>query len=510
MQNDSLKKRYLSKLIANVISLLLNVIIQAIIPRGLGPRNYGNFQFLTNFFQQVIGFLDMGTSIGFFTKLSKRSLESSLVIFYVYFSGAISTIVFILVLIAQITHIDKKLWPDQNLQFVYLAALWSILTWFNQIIQAIADACGETVNAEIIRIAQRFFALFLILVLFFSDQLSLTHFFGYHFIILLFSIFGIYWVLGKNGIEFFRTWTLKKSQITIYIREFYKYSHPLFFFACISLIIGILDRWFLQQFSGSIEQGFYGLSYQIGAVCFLFSSAMTPLITREFSRSFEQKNIDEMARLFRRYIPMLFSITAYIACFVAVHAEHVTVLFGGQEFKLGTYAVMIMAFYPIHQTYGQLSSAIFFATDNTKLYRNIGSLFMLLGLPITLVLIAPSTIYGLNLGATGLAAKMVLIQLLSVNVQLYFNAKFLKLPFIKYFLHQFGVIGIFVSIAYISELGVTSINKGSSIFFRFMTGGFLYTILVVCTVAFLPAIFGLRRRDLQQIKHLILLNLKRS
>ena len=50
---DSLKARYIYKLSANLIGLLVNVAIQAIVPRGLGPQAYGNFHFLTNLIDQL-------------------------------------------------------------------------------------------------------------------------------------------------------------------------------------------------------------------------------------------------------------------------------------------------------------------------------------------------------------------------------------------------------------------------------------------------------------------------
>ena len=143
---------------------------------------------------------------------------------------------------------------------------------------------------------------------------------------------------------------------------------------------------------------------------------MTPLITREFAISFGEKDLREMARLFRRYIPMLYAIAAYFACFIAVEASKVTFIMGGEKFQHAALAVMIMAFYPIHQTYGQLSGSVFYATGQTALYRNIGVAFMLIGLPVTYFLIAPPEKFGLNAGATGLAIKMVAIAFFSVNV----------------------------------------------------------------------------------------------
>ena len=90
MNPVSLKKRYLAKLAANLVGLGINLVTQAIIPRGLGPKAYGDFSFLSNFFTQIMGFLDMGTSIGFYTKLSQRQKDFGLVSFYLSFTGLFS------------------------------------------------------------------------------------------------------------------------------------------------------------------------------------------------------------------------------------------------------------------------------------------------------------------------------------------------------------------------------------------------------------------------------------
>ena len=64
--------------------------------------------------------------------------------------------------------------------------------------------------------------------------------------------------------------------------------------------------------------------------------------------------------------------------FLVVQADKVTYLMGGKNFQGAHLAVAIMVFYPIHQTYGQLSGPVFLATGETARFRNIGIIFMLL------------------------------------------------------------------------------------------------------------------------------------
>ena len=96
---DSLKKRYSIKLFANIISALIGAILIAIVPKALGPTSYGQFIFLQDFFSKLIGFLDMGSSIAFFTKLSARHTRKELITFYFLYSLLVLLIVVVFIYI---------------------------------------------------------------------------------------------------------------------------------------------------------------------------------------------------------------------------------------------------------------------------------------------------------------------------------------------------------------------------------------------------------------------------
>jgi len=504
MAADSLRKRYFAKLIANSFGLAIALVTEAIIPRGLGPKAYGDFFFLSDFFNRIVGFLDMGTSTGFYTKLSQRQEDFGLVAFYVSFVGLVSFLVFIIVVCMHVTGIYATLLPGQYPFYIYLAAVWGILTWLVQVLNKIADAYGVTVSAETARILQKGLGLVLILALFLTSYMNLASLFYYYFCILVFLALAFIWVMEHNGHSLRRSWRLSWSRIKAYTKELYDYSHPLFILSLVGLIVGFLERWMLQMYGGSVEQGFYGLSYKIGVVCFLFTGAMTPLITREFAIAFKDNNIHEMARLFRRYIPMLYSISAYFGCFISVQASKVTYIMGGDKFHQATLAVMIMAFYPIHQTYGQLSGSVFMATGQTGMYRNIAIAFSLIGLPLTYFLIAPGDKMGLDLGASGLAIKMVALQLVAVNVQLYLNARLLGLKFWRYVGHQVASMSAFLTLALLAGLAVDSVLRISDIVIvNFVSSGIVYSILVAGLLMVFPTIFGLNGDDMRSLKRVV-------
>jgi len=498
MRNDSLKKRYFYKLFANFITFGASFFTQMIIPRGLGPQLYGDYNFLTNFFSQVVSFGDMGTSTCFYTKLSRRPNEKSLVSFYFYIVTVISLAILIFAVVITVSSAHGVLLPDQKFVYIYFAVGLCILMWISQILNNMVDSFGVTVPAEKTKMVQRVLALIVIVVIFIFNWLNLTSLFWYQYAVYLSLGAAFIWIMRRHNYLLKLKFVLPVRKILYYLRDFYNYTHPLFMYFLVGVIVNTLDRWLLQIFGGSFEQGFYSLAFQVGAICIMFTGAMTPLFTREISIAFKKKDTVQMSKLFSRYVPILVSITAYFSCFVAVETEKIIYITGGEKYKAAALATAIMAFYPIYQTYGQLSSSFFLASDQTKLYRNMGIFFLIAGLPLTYFLIAPRSMFGLNAGATGLAIKMVAIQFVGVNCMLYLNAKFLKISFWKYFVHQITNIVFFLFLAFFASFVIDRIVLPQGInFLKLLFAGMVYTVMVIICGYFLPLMYGLNKSDIR-------------
>ena len=125
---------------------------------------------------------------------------------------------------------------------------------------------------------------------------------------------------------------------------------------------------------------------------------------------------------------------------------------------------------------------------------------MLIGLPVTYCFMAPKERFGINAGATGLALKMVLLQFIGANIGLYFNTRFLRLRYGKYFLLQFACIGYFLVLAFFARESVKHyLIPAGNIFVSFIVSGLLYTVLVIIFVWLTPFIVGLRRADISDM-----------
>lgn len=496
---DSLKKRYYSKLIANLVGLVVGLFTQCVIPRGLGPVGYGNFYFLTNVAKKVFGF-SPGTQNAFYVKLSQRPKDQKLITFYMYISIIAGlSIIFFLIVVFVISQ-KENIFPGQQWLYIYLAFFLVFWTWFSKVISRIMDARVLTVKAEKVRIWQKGFAFGIISFLFLLGWLDLRTFFFYHYFLLAFICLGWIRILRNNDLCFWRQWHLKWEEVRGYVREFYDYCHPMVISALVGSFVGIFDLMLLQKLGGSVQQGFYALSMRISTLCILFIGPISSLLIREFSVSVWEKDQNHMAFLYKHLFPKLYALVAFFVCFIVFHGEDVTTFLGGSSFKEAKLAVTVMAVYPMHQAYGRLNNAILFATGQMALKRNITIMQSLVGLPVSYLLMAPRELFGLNLGATGLALKMVLIQVIFVNILIYFNTKFLKLSFWHYVRHQILCTSCLLTASMISVYMANQVfGLGGQGILSFFLSGAIFASLAALLVYLAPSVFGLNRQDIRTL-----------
>ena len=484
--SDSLNKRFAIKLLANIVTVIINAVIVAVVPTALGPISYGNFNYLQQFFNQLIAFVDLGTSSCFFTKLSADNDRRELLKIYALFSISLFSVLFLLVLLAKELGYAEFLLSDIPDSYIFYGFWFGFLTWFTQIYVKISDAYALTVSVEAIKIIHK--SLMLGVLLYFINYLPFDLYLYYYFHYLSLATFVIVISLVFHNENIFNIDVfIRKVGYKKVLNEFYQFCSPLLLFNIVAIGVGIIDIWLLQTVSGSIQTGFYGLAYSIAAMCCVFTSAMTPIITREFSKSFAKNDLLEMRRLFLQYVPILYALAAYFSIFIVFEVDNLLSVFTDERFKGAHIALLIIAFYPLHQTYGQINAALFFATDETRKYRNIGLISSLIG-----VIFSYLFIYQLEFGAAGFAFKMVLTQLIAVNIQLFFNVRKLKLNFFHFINHQIYTVVIFVMMAYFSSLIVDFENILVNIF----VGGFLYSVLIVCCLCVFPSVVGVSKQQL--------------
>lgn len=508
----SLKKRFMFKLIANVWGMSLGLVTMSFVTRALGPDNFGCFEFITSNFKLILETLTLQVPIAYFNWVSRKGHKENIDVasgVTLYFSLAMTGFFALLITASIVSGYNLLLWPEIKSIHLWEALLFTLVTFVYQLLVFLSDGMSLTVGLEKVRLLQNLLKTVVLLSLVAVGLMNLHAYFMAQIAIILFTtIISGRWLIQQgalSGAVFrFRSFTgEEKERFLVFVRE---YARPLTILMFSGFLFLYFDRWFLQLIGGSVEQGYFGLSDRLGAIAFIFTSAMTPLLTREFAYAHEDHDKERLVRLFIRIRLFLF-IAAMTSCFLSVQSELVVKLIGGSKFQGAVLPIAIMTLYPIHQTFGQLSGALLVATGQTGLYSKIGIAAMVCSLPLTYVLLAPLTylIPGLALGATGLAIKMVLVQIIATNVQLYYNTRYLGISYLKWLLFQVMLIPLLYGIAYgISSVSLSTLllipQSGMNGFVAniatFVVSGAIYCLVVAVVVYLFPGIAGLSRDDI--------------
>ena len=366
------------------------------------------------------------------------------------------------------------------------------------------DALGLTISSEIIRTLIALLGLCLLVMLFLTEELNIFTLFSQQYLLLTATALGFILVTAKSLAKDLppATFSLKLSSTERknYRLEFFTYSHPLLIQALLSFLMLSFERWLLQWFNGSTEQGFFALSQKVSMACFLFVSAMTPLVMRELSIAWGQKDVRTMGHLLTRFAPLLYIVAAYFSCFTLAEGPTLVNLFGGAEFVAAVLPVQIMALYPLHQAYGQLAGSVFHATGRTHVLRNMTALECLYGLSITWFLLAPNEYFGLSLGACGLAIKTVSVQFITVNAYLWLASRFIPLSFWRNLAHQIYSLALLLALAFLAREVTLLFPHGEAFsLLRFLVSGLLYTLATALLCFLFPQIMGLTRTELREL-----------
>jgi len=490
-KEDSLKKRYIYKLISNVLAFAMNLVTAGLVPRTLGPKQFGDYSFITNFFSQVITFFDCGTNYSFYAKISQDHQYTPVIAFYSGFIllGSLLSLGFINII--NVVGLQSLVWPGQTVTVIFLAAVLAIVGRLIEIPNKMTDAYGYTVKAEVLKLMLKIVATGLIIILSVYQLLTLHMYFAYQYFILILLGITLIVLLARNGHSVFRISLPTRKEFEILTRTFYQNSHPLFILSIISLIAEIADRWLLQRYSGSTQQGFFGFSFNIAFFCSVFTTSITPLLMREFAIASKSQDEKALSKPFSQISPILYLLSAYFSCFIAVEADNVCAILGGKHYTDAHLTVALMVLYPMQQTYGQLTGAFLTITGRTKIMRNISSIFLIVGLPITYFLIAPNSVLGYSFGSTGLAIKTIVLGFIGVNCLLFVCCKLVKVSFYRLLFYQLIIAGILTALGCLSRYLVTCFILGENPLIHFALAGIFYSVCVICIAFFAPKLFGI-------------------
>lgn len=418
----SIKKRFLFSVFANVFRAGISLLTGLIVARGLGPSEYGNLAYLLGSFWAFRALLDMGASSAFYTFISR--INNSIAYYLIYFGWLLFQFVFLVVLIFILmpAYIQEKLWVNQNSYLIFLALVASYVQ--NQVWQTIVqiyESQRKTIQVQAVSILIIAVHLFLVIIFWANNLISVPN-------VLLALIFeyiaATFWlVISMRDYKLISKENKLDINLRPYLIEYIGYCKPMVVIGVATFLCEFADKWMLQNYSGSTQQGFFQVASQLSTVGLIAATSMMNILWKEVSVSHGEGRKDRIIALHKKTASFLLLIVTSIACFFVPWSKDLTGVMLGLEYLDSWPVLLVMLFYPIHQVMGQLNSTVLMGTSNTKLHMNLTIFGLVISLPVTLFLVAPSSGswgFGLGMGALGFAIKTVILNILLVNLQAWF------------------------------------------------------------------------------------------
>ncbi|MDC1179841.1 oligosaccharide flippase family protein [Flavobacteriaceae bacterium] len=489
-----LSSRVLFKIGANIFTLIFNLIFSFIVPRTIGPAGYGVFELINSNINQLMSFIDLGSSSAFYAKLSKRPNDLGLIQFY--FKIILYVIVplgFIFLIVISLFNFTETINDDKYKIYIFLAFIYGFGLHLSTSIRNATDAYALTAKSEMIVVAIKALGILIIIFLFFTNRLTIISLYFKEIFIVTLIILGNFLLLKK-------LWNDKYSKDYIISntkslkKEFWNYSHPLLIMS-IGVSLGLIaERWILQIFSGSVEQGFYSFGFRISSIAMIFAGAVSSLLVREVSISFNNNDFVRLKVLMEKSIKLMYVFVSIIVSYGIIFSEEIIILFAGEDYSGAVVTVQIILIYPLHQIIGQYVGSFFLGAGKTKLYRNITLFASALGLLTAWFLIAPPKYFGLDLGSVGLAIRMVIVNILISNISLFYVVKSIKSSYLALLYHQIAIFTFFISLSYLCSF-LTKLIFLNSIYIMLFTG-FSYFLLSVFIIYKRPSMIGFTKTEL--------------
>jgi O-antigen/teichoic acid export membrane protein len=495
MELPTVKVRFLSSFFSNIFRSAISLITGLLIARWLGPSDYGRMSFLIVSFTAFRTLMDMGSSSAFFTFLSQRKRSKKFVSLFWRWIGLQFILTLVLVGLLFPSNLINEIWKGESRSLVILALIASffqLTVW--PIASQMAEANRNTIAIQRLNSIVVIVHLFVLVALWCFGKLILPAI----FISLLIEWAIASWIASKMYIstkdDDTNSGDVEDTPYLVF-KEFFKYCLPFIPYAWFSFAHDFADRWMLQQWGGSKEQGFYTISYQFASISLLATTSVLRIFWKEIAEAHFNNDKERVKQLYLRISRGLYFVAAIAAgAFIPWTAEIISLMLGDQ-YK-GAYITMLLMFiYPVHQSIGQIGSTMLLATSKTFVQVKLGIGFMVVSIILVYFMLAPSNslIPGLGLASSGLAWKMVIMQFLQVNILIWLLSKMFNWEydwkFQIYGLLPTIVIGLLIKILLKVFIGITLI-------FSMAIYGVLYLAVIFILVYSFPKIAGLSRNDL--------------
>ena len=490
------KTRVFVSIISNILTMALRFFGNIFIARGLGPFHYGQLNFSLSSTLGLMQLFDFGTTQAFFTFISHKERPAG--IYYWNFIWLLIQFLFIsglILLVINIGYMDS-FWLGIPGAVIIMALIASFLrdrVWTT--INNIAEAGRKTVAIQYRNIGIACAHLLLLIVLYVTGMLNIIS------VLLLIQVEIILGIVSsfnvvKGEIKSQTAWRAPFNTIFCQLKV---YCTPLLIYSIVGGGVEFLDRWLLQKFGGSIEQGFYSMSYILGSSIMLIPSAMLKVHWKEVAESSRTGNSLLAFQYYKVGCHLAFISSSLMVGFMIPWSRTILSLLAGSAYSEGASVLTVMMFFYIYLSFGQITGTTLYAISQTRLLSTIGITVMLLGLIATYFLVGPQggIIPGFHLGGMGLAVKLLFVAFVTTNLQNIFICRTQGWPI--EWRYQPRILAIVMLLGFLSSYVSKSI-MGDPRIPAMLVSLVLYLLMTWWLFTTWPGIFGVTKDEMKRYK----------
>ena len=502
LYSTSVKLRLAVSIGSNAIRALISFATGLIIARTLNPAGYGDLMVLLGSFVAIRSLLDMGSSSAFFTFLSQRARGHRFHL--VYFSWLsfqfIATLALLWLVIPD--SLFEKVWLGHDREVVMLAFVAAFMqqqVW--QMVGQIGEAMRKTVKVQLMNLSVALLYLMIVVLLSAYSYLSVER--------ILLILVGQYVAVTVLAYLFLRehgaSSPIDEKSLADILGDYWRYCRPLFALSLVSFAYDFADKWMLQKFGGAAQQGYFQIASQFAAVSLLATASILNVFWKEIADAWDKQDHARVAMLYRKISRGLVMLGAIASGLLFPWSEQIVSVFLGTAYASAWPVLAIMLLYPIHQSMGQIGGTMFLACGQTRRYMIISIAVMLFSMPVSYLMLAPATdgwLPGLEMGALGMAYKMVVIGIVSVNIQAWAIARYGGWEFDWHF--QIVGIPMMISAGIIAKTisGMVWEIEGvgmAGLMLPVTIASIFYALFVLVIIWWLPWLIGANRAELEKL-----------
>ena len=508
MKRDQFTNRYIIKIASSVIIAVINAVIQLLLPWALTKEAYGYYTYDMNTFVSLVVLANLSTSNAMVAKFSKRNEEVGILRFYLKFYGVMAIALNIgLAITSKIPAVFDN-FGGQTLLVVLLALDANIVNKLLTDTVSMYDASAISRFPALLQMLMKVVLSVAVIITYALRILNLEIFFA---CMLVITGGIVLWLL----VELFRDNKQNyPKQIDLgtkaYIQEYANFCKPLIFATVFSQVVVIVMNTALMKFGGASQQADFGIAWQLNTMVGYIFVPYAELMKREFAVLVNEPQ--RMRDRFHQSYKLMFWITSYFAVFIGIFSKDLLAIPYGDKFANAIVVTILIMYYTIYQSVGQLMGAYLIATEKTKLQAVTTVIGQVLTLGCVFLFQIPNFIWPQSLGANGIAWNYLVVNMITNVILVTIIAGHLGISKVRENLIQLPAILICSGTA-LACFYLVGFLPGSGIVrqvLQILIGGMAYTLVIGGVLYVNPQFIGMSRESLQNKLQALLAKLPRN